>query len=118
MDVGDLRASMKAVMWREAGIERGGAHLTGALAAMEAWEGFARRVGTHDVDRLSLLNMLCVSRLLVASALEREESRGTHFRRDFPQRNDAAWRVRIVHRRGQDMERVPLAPLASGADKA
>jgi len=118
MDVEDLRASMKAVMWREAGIERGGVHLTGALAAVEAWESFAWRVGSEDMPRLSLLNMLCVSRLLVDAALEREESRGTHFRRDFPVRNDESWRVRIVHRRGQDSERVvvaPTEPAGSGA---
>ena len=118
MDVEDLRASMKAVMWREAGIERGGVHLTGALAAVEAWESFAWRVGSEDMPRLSLLNMLCVSRLLVDAALEREESRGTHFRRDFPVRNDESWRVRIVHRRGQGSERVgvaPTEPAGSGA---
>ena len=110
MDVGDLRASMKAVMWREAGIERVGVHLTGALAAIEAWDMFAQRVGTDDPARLTLLNMLTVSRLLVQSALEREESRGTHFRRDFPVRNDENWRLRIVHRRGQDPEHVPVTP--------
>ena len=109
MDVNDLRVSMKAVLWREAGIERVGAHLIGALAAVEAWEGFAQRVGNEHTARLTLLNMLCVSRLLVTSALAREESRGTHFRRDFPVRNDDAWRVRIVHRRGEPMAKVPVA---------
>jgi L-aspartate oxidase len=108
MDVNDLRASMKAVLWREAGIERVGAHLTGALAAVEAWEGFARRVGDGAQARLTLLNMLCVSRLLVAAALEREESRGTHFRRDFPTRDDDKWQVRIVHHRDEGSTHVPI----------
>ncbi len=108
MDADDLRASLKAIMWREAGIQRNGGNLTGALGAVGAWEGFARRVSHEDTARLTLLNMLCVARLLTASALQREESRGTHFRRDFPERDDDAWRVRIIQRRGADpvLERV------------
>jgi L-aspartate oxidase len=102
MDADDLRVSLKAVMWREAGIERTGGNLTGALGAVTAWEGFARRVAHDDPERLTLLNMLGVARLLTASALRREESRGTHFRRDHPDRDDEHWRVRIIHRRGED----------------
>ena len=58
--------------------------------------------------------MLLVSRLVVDSALQREESRGTHFRRDFPDRDDEQWRVRIVHRRGEESQRVPVEPVESG----
>lgn len=106
MDLDDLEASLRALMWREAGIERSGANLTGALAAVGGWEGFARRVEAEPVTaRLMLLDMLCVARLLCESALLREESRGTHFRRDFPARDDARWRVHLVHRRGQPMAR-------------
>jgi L-aspartate oxidase len=110
MDVDDLRVSLKALLWREVGIERSGVHLTGALAAVTGWEGFALRTGTDRIDRLSLLNMLLVARLLAQSALQREESRGTHFRRDFPERDDACWRIHLVHRRGREVERVPAAP--------
>ncbi len=112
IDVDDLRASLKAVMWREVGIQRSAGRLTGALGAVAAWEAFAHRVGNGAWSRLSLINMLGVARLATASALLREESRGTHSRRDFPTRDDDAWRVRIVHRRGEDAQRVPVVPTA------
>ena len=42
--------------------------------------------------------MLTVSRLMIESALEREESRGVHTRIDFPE-TDESWRRRITQRR-------------------
>ncbi len=109
MDVDDLRASLKSMMWRDVGIQRNGGNLTGASGAVSAWEGFACRVGDQAWERLSLINMLSVARLLTESAFLREESRGTHFRRDFPERDDEAWRVRIVHHRDEGLKRVGIA---------
>ena len=97
IDADDLRLSLKALMWREAGILRSGGHLEGALEAVRAWEGFAHRVGQATPERFALLNMLGIARRVVASALRREESRGTHARRDFPARDDHAWRAHLVH---------------------
>ncbi|MFM8980049.1 MAG: L-aspartate oxidase [Planctomycetia bacterium] len=119
MDLDDLSASLRALMWREAGIERSGAHLTGALAAVAGWEGFARRVGsTRVAQRLVLLDMLLVARLVCESSLAREESRGTHHRRDFPARDDARWRVHLVHRRGEPLARQPVAASPADPDAA
>jgi L-aspartate oxidase len=119
VDVEDLRVSLKALMWREAGIERTGAQLIGAQAAIGAWERFAHGAGPPSEERLALLNMLCVARLVAASALLREESRGTHYRRDFPEPDDERWRVHIVHRRDAEPELLPVADgaarVASGA---
>ncbi len=112
LDVNDLRVSLKALLWREAGIERSAGNLTGAAAAVRGWEEFARRVvGQAGVHRLTLLNMLCAARLMTESAFIREESRGTHYRRDFPDRDDEHWTVHITH---QADEAVPdLVPLVA-----
>ena len=40
---------------------------------------------------LELTNMLKLAHVIVYSALQREESRGAHYRNDYPQRNDASW---------------------------
>lgn len=118
MDEDDLRVSLKALMWREVGIERQGGNLTGALGAVQAWEGFALRVGRDRTERLSLLNMLLVARLVTDAALRREESRGTHFRRDFAERDDGHWRVHLVHERGREMVRRNTAPRTVSAPGA
>jgi L-aspartate oxidase len=43
-----------------------------------------------------LQNMLTIARLMIHSALDREESRGVHFRSDFRQRDDEHWRRHLV----------------------
>jgi L-aspartate oxidase len=43
--------------------------------------------------------MLVVARIVVAAALEREESRGVHFRTDFPEMDNQHWHKRITMRR-------------------
>lgn len=111
LDEEDLRASLRALLWRMVGIERHGGALTGAVAAVGGWEGFARRVGPDTVERFVLLDMLAVARRVAEAALRREESRGTHFRRDFPVRDDALWRCHLLHRSGQAVWKAPAAAL-------
>jgi succinate dehydrogenase/fumarate reductase flavoprotein subunit len=53
-------------------------------------------------EALDLENQLTVARLLVESALAREESRGAHYRSDFPVRDDERWLQAVVVRRGDD----------------
>src|SRR5207249_11475899 len=111
-------ASLRALLWRMAGIERHGGALTGAVAAIGGWEGFARRVGPDSPERLTLIDMLTVARGVAEAALLREESRGTHFRRDFPSRDDALWRAHLDQRRGVGVWKSPVAhealPAAAG----
>ena len=109
LDEEDLRASLRALLWRMVGIERHAGALTGALAAIGGWEGFARRVGPDSPERLTLIDMLTVARGVAEAALLRCESRGTHFRRDFPQRDDALWRSHIVHQRDKGVWKLPAA---------
>ena len=55
-------------------------------------------------EALDLSNQLTVARLLVESALARKESRGAHFRSDFPVRDDDRWLKAIVAYRGDGGE--------------
>ena len=57
-----------------------------------------------SVQRLELLNLGTCASVLLASAFQREESRGAHSRREFPEQ-ESSWRKRIVHNLGQGVER-------------
>jgi L-aspartate oxidase len=43
-----------------------------------------------------LQNMLTIARLMIDAALKRQESRGVHFRSDFPERDDLKWRRHLT----------------------
>lgn len=64
---------------------------------------------------LELESMLEVGEIMVKAARLRTESRGSHFREDYPERDDTRWRKSIVVRRtGEDiaLEEVTLPRLA------
>ena len=75
------------LMWRDVGIVRSG---TGLQAAIEHLNRLAPRVAHPQTRRAHEAQNLHALGLLVArSALAREESRGAHYRTDFPVHNDA-----------------------------
>jgi succinate dehydrogenase/fumarate reductase flavoprotein subunit len=88
----DLLGALRNVMWEGAGLVRDGESLRGALAEIDRIEAALGTVGvsgdaslnTAWQDWLSLRNQVEAARLIARSALERPESRGAHFRRDFP----------------------------------
>jgi succinate dehydrogenase / fumarate reductase flavoprotein subunit len=53
---------------------------------------------------IDLHNMLTVSEIITRAALERKESRGAHFRDDYPGKSDDFGQVNIVARKGPDGE--------------
>ena len=88
-DLTDLRNSLGAEMWRDAGIQRDQAGLESALRQVEFW---SRYVGPHvftEPRGWELQNMLLVARLMILGALARRESRGTHLRMDHPRPDPA-----------------------------
>jgi L-aspartate oxidase len=90
---------IQALMWRHVGLFRDRAGLSEALAILEpAWraDDAALRAGEpHDSDAWRRTSILTVGLLIARAALRREESRGGHYRTDFPERDDIHWKRRV-----------------------
>ena len=95
VNIADLTYSMKSLMWRQMGVERNEGDMETALETFEFWARAVRSLPLDDDRSIELVNMLTVARLATFGACHRTESRGTHFRSDFPERDDARWRVHL-----------------------
>ncbi|HRU06564.1 MAG TPA: L-aspartate oxidase [Candidatus Brocadiia bacterium] len=101
LNIADVRDSLRALMWRQAGIERSQKPLEDAIQRLLFWCRYVMDKEFDDPRGWELQNMLTVGTLMARAALARAESRGVHFRTDYPQRDDAAWSRRIAFRRGE-----------------
>jgi L-aspartate oxidase len=91
LDVGDLTNSLRSLMVRKMGIIRQGSEMREALSTVDFWCRYVLAKEFDSAQGWELQNLLTIARLMIASAIKREESRGVHFRRDFPQRDDGRW---------------------------
>lgn len=79
------RSDLQQLMWDAAGLSRNAADLREAAAELAAWEA----PEVTDQKSAEDANLLVVARAVVASALARQESRGGHYRTDFPETDDS-----------------------------
>ncbi|HYO45978.1 MAG TPA: fumarate reductase/succinate dehydrogenase flavoprotein subunit [Gemmatimonadota bacterium] len=103
-----IQRDLQTMMQAKVGIVRNEPEMKEALVALTALEERARRVGVTGHREynpgwhtaLDLHNLLIVSEAVTRAALEREESRGAHFREDRPAKAPALDRTRLVIRKG------------------
>jgi fumarate reductase flavoprotein subunit len=88
-----LRERLYAAMWEKVGIIRDAAGLHAGLSELEALESDLEGAGIADGNRafnltwhdwLNLKNLATASRVIAEAALARTDSRGAHYREDFP----------------------------------
>ena len=94
-----LTQHIQAIMWRNAGVERSADGLRAALNEIaEARKHLKASAG----DRASgeALNICQCAEMILRGALAREESRGAHYRTDFPRHDDARFKAHSVMRNG------------------
>ena len=88
LDVSDVTNSLRSLMVRKMGIVRDKATLLEAQATVAFWCRYALGRAFDSQAGWELQNLLTVAGLMIWSALRREESRGVHFRSDFPGTDD------------------------------
>jgi len=113
LDLADIRNSLRALMWRHVGVERTGESLAEALDAVEGWCRYVLPRQFADPQGWQLQNMLAVARLMIRGAIERRETRGVHYRADFPLPADE-WLVHACWRRDRSQPRLVPLPRAAG----
>ena len=106
LDIADVKSSLRSVMWRNVGIERSGERLAETREIISFWSRYVmdKTFDPHTLGPAAALgwelqNMLTVCHLIALAAQTRTESRGAHYRTDYPQRDDAKWRVHLLWKR-------------------
>ena len=74
LDLADIRASLRSLMWRHVGITRSAAGLAEASEQVDFWCGYALGQVFDNPDGWTLQNLLTVARLMISAATERQES--------------------------------------------
>lgn len=92
-------AALQGLMWRNVGINRHGARLLLTARTLYTWT----RTMPAPADRASyeFRNMVLLGRLMAEAALLRQESRGSHYREDFPQPSPE-WERHVILAREED----------------
>jgi len=92
VDARDARNQIHQVAWRHAGIVRDGDEMKQGLRIISEMEKDWQTSAVPTIDQMETANLLTVAVLILSCALLRLESRGAHFRTDFPARNDEKFR--------------------------
>ena len=96
----EIARTVRHILWSQVGIIRHQDGLQRALTALTA-------MGRSDLT-LPTRHFLTVARLVTRAALFRQESRGAHYRSDFPQPDDRTWRCHSAQQRERDIFTLPV----------
>lgn len=118
----ELRTAMEHALTENVGIFRNGAALQKAVDTLKELGARAAHLGMHSgasgaspelASALRLPGMLRVATCIAYGALQRTESRGSHYREDFPKRDDAKWLTRTLAtwKAGADLPTLKYEPV-------
>jgi len=99
LDTEDVRNSLRALMWRNVGITRKARPLEEAAEIIRFWQRYVMDKVFDSPQGWECQNMLTAALLIAEAACMRKESRGVHFRSDFPHPDDENFKKHIEIRR-------------------
>ncbi len=111
----EIKTQLRRTLWNcasivrtEEGLKRGCAALQECRDALSACRV---KNSADQVDYLEVSRMAQVGEAIVAASLMRRESRGAHYRSDYPERNDGKWRGSSRVEKSGDVLKVSFVPL-------
>lgn len=99
IDLADIRNAVRALMWRNVGVQRREDRLQEAFHAIQQYCRYVLAQDLNAADGWELQNILTVSLQMAIAAMTRNESRGVHFRTDYPHVDSQHWRKHLVLQR-------------------
>ncbi len=111
LNTASMLARLRDILWKEGGIIRNKKGLTKVLGEIDEMhqDAAAMPMKGHPRQIRNTLELQFAARtalLILQAALQREESRGAHFREDFPNQDDANWKGHMRVRLSEDGEPV------------
>jgi fumarate reductase flavoprotein subunit len=118
----DLRQQMSEILMEKVGVFRNGAQLVSAVEELQELHERAKRLALHSSGlgpnpevsaALRLPGMIRLAIAIAYGALQRTESRGSHYREDYPSRDDELWlrRTLATWPEGSDLPRLSYEPV-------
>jgi fumarate reductase flavoprotein subunit len=119
-DLEEIREALFECMWLDVGILRTAEGIRRAQRRLEELDAQLARTGIPDGDRaynmswqswMDLRSLIAVSQVIAAAALLREDSRGAHYREDFPQTGEletSSFTVARMGSAGLELGREPV----------
>lgn len=99
IDIADIRNALRSLMGRYVGVQREEHHLDEAIQSISQYTHYVLPQVFSSVEGWELQNQLTVALMMAVAAHERKESRGVHYRTDFPKSDDQHWKVHLGFQR-------------------
>lgn len=110
----EIRNKVQTLMWRNTFVVRSKTSLEEAIKELSIIEKETlpkvKASKQELADALSTMNLVLVAKMITLAALTREESRGSHYREDFPKRDERWTKNILVYRSNDRMERATIEP--------
>ncbi|MGD2247406.1 MAG: FAD-binding protein [Candidatus Methanofastidiosia archaeon] len=110
-----MKEKIQKIMWEHVGVIRNGTELQKAVDELTKIQAMLSSMIIHTptqswnkelIDAFEVECMVTVGLLVAKAALYRTESRGSHYRKDYPESDNTSWLTHIVHQKDAPMELV------------
>ena len=94
-DIQDIKNKIREIMWDKVGLIRTETDLEHAIGWFDNFD-YILKHRAADQDAIEMMNLYILGKTIAEAALLRQESRGGHYRLDYPERDDEHWRRHIL----------------------